>query len=660
MTKIITFVVVCLLLSNTAFAANAITHVALSDSCDGGAIRSETSKLADKADSGSTNFNPLFLSGGFYRDELEIKVRATDGTCYLVVDNEYSAGQDIDIWLSSDGEGGRDGGDVEKYVWALPDSIAISAGAATTVVENFIYLTYNGGSPALKRHAAQDQIGDRGDFLDSMIFIANVGLGAVSGADEKVRYFNTDMPSLYKNPLRTTLHGHHPEYHEGIAPTIESKSFSATRGFLHNGTDLCLVPSVNTDDVSLYVPVYNDSNYARWDSLDNFAEYSSGEAIGVPHYFWIVIWGAISKDTTQYNLYMNIQAGTNTYLTRESAEQDKYNMLPTDIPDAFHTTGFLIAGVIIQNDEVQAFEDGSTYLDLRGFSSGTRGGGGAPPTDSAQIDAWNFGYQYNWLDSANVCAGWGLEVTAIGDDSLHIDSTDIEMWNLWTESYDSINAWNNLPNDNRDSILAFSPLVNEAKDSLTSWANEVNEHEDSVTAWANLINDNRDSATTHSPLVNEAKDSLTSWANEVNEHTDSIAAWANLPNDNSDDIDDLETEPRYLFTIYNPNSFWVADSILITIDPRTPVAITVTRIDVTCDADPDTELDFDLIWCDARIGNANRAVVDEMNTTAGVTTITAGFDDATIAANKCIYIRFNAEPDADMLEVSVRVTYTID
>jgi len=657
LSKIFTFVVVCLLLYGQAFAVNAITHVALSDSCTGGGARAETAKVAD---SSTRDFNSLFLSGGFYRDELDIAVRATGGTCYLVVDNQYTPGQDVDVWLSSDGEGGRDGGDVEKYVWALPESLAISAGSATTLTENFVYLTYNGGSPALKRHATEDQLGSRGDFLDSMILIANVGLGAVSGADEEVRYFNADQPSLYKIILTSTFHGDHPTYHVGIAPTIESKSFAATRGFLHSGPDECLIPAVNTDDVFLYVPVYNDSNYARWDSLDNFAEYSSGEAIGVPHYFWVVIWGAISKDTTQYKLYMNIQAGTNTYLTRESAEQDKYNMLPTDIPEAFHTTGFLIAGVIIQNDEVQALEDGSTYLDLRGFVSGTRGGGGAPPTDSAQIDAWNFGYQYNWLDSANVNAGWGLETTDVGDDSLHIDSTDIPMWGLWTEAYDSVNAWNNLLNDNRDSVLAFSPLVNEAKDSLTSWANEVNEHEDSVTAWANLINDNRDSATTHSPLVNEAKDSLTSWADEVNTNTDSVAAWANQVNDNSDDIDKLETEPRYLFTIWNPNSFWVADSILIGIDPRTPVAITVTRIDVTCDADPTTELDFDLMWADARIGNANRTVIDEMNTTSGTTEITSGFDDATIAVNKCIYIRFNAEPDADITDVGVRVTYTID
>jgi hypothetical protein len=169
---------------------------------------------------------------------------------------------------------------------------------------------------------------------------------------------------------------------------------------------------------------------------------------------------------------------------------------------------------------------------------------------------------------------------------------------------------------------------------------------DSVTAWGNL--------------VNEAKDSLTSWANEVNAATDSLTSWANKVNAATDDVDELETDSRYLATIYNPNGLWSADSMLVLVDTRSAAAITVTRIDVTCDADPDTELDFDLMWADAFIGNANRVVIDEMNTTNGTTAIASGFDDATVAANKCIYIRFNAEPDADIVQVGVRITYTID
>lgn len=347
---------------------------------------------ASNADTGVVAFNPLFLSGGFWRDELDILVRTWSGTAYLIVDNNYSAGQDIDLWLSSDGEAGRDGGDVQRYTWAMPESTILTAGTATTLISNYVYVTYNTGSPLLKRHATQDQINFTGQFLDSMAFVADVGLGAVSGSSAQIRFFNTDQPSLYKNPLRTTLHGQHVGYHSGITPTALSHTFSHTRGFVHSGTYNDLVPATSTDDVFLYVPVYNDSAYARWDSVDNFIEYSDGTTINVAHYFWVVIWGAISKDTTEYKLYMNIQDATNTYLTLPQAEQDNFRMIPTSIPDEFHETGFLIAGMVIRksSDEIQTLGDGSTYLDLRGQVPGTSGGAGAPATDSAQVAGWNF------------------------------------------------------------------------------------------------------------------------------------------------------------------------------------------------------------------------------------------------------------------------------
>lgn len=109
----------------------------------------------------------------------------------------------------------------------------------------------------------------------------------------------------------------------------------------------------------------------------------------------------------------------------------------------------------------------------------------------------------------------------------------------------------------------------------------------------------------------------------------------------------------------NPNGLYDLDAEWCIV-PVTEAALTVTRIDVTCHADPATELDFDLKWADAFIGLANAAVIDELNTTAGVTTITTGFDDATVVAGKCIYILFNADPDAAITQVIVDVTYDLD
>lgn len=114
----------------------------------------------------------------------------------------------------------------------------------------------------------------------------------------------------------------------------------------------------------------------------------------------------------------------------------------------------------------------------------------------------------------------------------------------------------------------------------------------------------------------------------------------------------------YNFTIMYPNGAYSVDT-RICIDPALPAAITITRVDVTCDANPTTELDMDLKWADAFIGLANAALVAALNTTDGVAAVTS-FDDATIASGKCLYLEFGAEPDAAIKQIKVKITYDFD
>lgn len=133
----------------------------------------------------------------------------------------------------------------------------------------------------------------------------------------------------------------------------------------------------------------------------------------------------------------------------------------------------------------------------------------------------------------------------------------------------------------------------------------------------------------------------------------------------SADTIELTTDSRisgkyetYNFTIPDPSGLYSIDTQLC-IDPALPAAITITRVDVTCDANPTTELDMDLKWADAFIGLANAALVAALNTTDGVATVTS-FDDATIASGKCLYLEFGAEPDAAIKQVKIKITYVFD
>ena len=78
------------------------------------------------------------------------------------------------------------------------------------------------------------------------------------------------------------------------------------------------------------------------------------------------------------------------------------------------------------------------------------------------------------------------------------------------------------------------------------------------------------------------------------------------------------------------------------------------------DADPTTELNWNLKWADAFIGLANAALIVACDTTAGVADIDSGFDDATVAAGKCIYLEFDAAADVDTTQAIVKVTFTYD
>jgi hypothetical protein len=132
---------------------------------------------------------------------------------------------------------------------------------------------------------------------------------------------------------------------------------------------------------------------------------------------------------------------------------------------------------------------------------------------------------------------------------------------------------------------------------------------------------------------------------------------ATLKFDSSDDRwesnkDVYGTNNPLIFTVPDPNGLYGTDT-QICIVLSTLEAWTITRIRITCDADPTTELDMDLKYADAFIGLANATVIDVIDTTSGTTDISSGFDNADIPLGKCLYIEFGAEPDSDITQFGV-------
>lgn len=115
----------------------------------------------------------------------------------------------------------------------------------------------------------------------------------------------------------------------------------------------------------------------------------------------------------------------------------------------------------------------------------------------------------------------------------------------------------------------------------------------------------------------------------------------------------------YTFNLFNPNSLYDTDT-QVCFEPNLPAAITITEVTVTCDADPATELDIDLKWANAFIGLASATLIEPIDTTNGTTDIDSNFDDATVAAGKCLYVEFGADPISAIKQAIVKVRYDYD
>jgi len=109
------------------------------------------------------------------------------------------------------------------------------------------------------------------------------------------------------------------------------------------------------------------------------------------------------------------------------------------------------------------------------------------------------------------------------------------------------------------------------------------------------------------------------------------------------------------FTITSPSNVFIVNGSSVCVITKTPKAITITNIEVTCDDDPDVEPVMDLKYADAFIGFANPVTINSCTTAVGVlsdSSITSG----AVAAGKCIYLNMHAQPEDGMKSMSFTIS----
>jgi hypothetical protein len=116
--------------------------------------------------------------------------------------------------------------------------------------------------------------------------------------------------------------------------------------------------------------------------------------------------------------------------------------------------------------------------------------------------------------------------------------------------------------------------------------------------------------------------------------------------------------PHHLrFTIIDPATVYGKDTQVCLV-PKLDAAITITNLEVTCDAAANEVLG-DLKYADTFIGLANATVINDFDTTSGVrsdSSITSG----AVASGKAIYIQFDSVPNTAVTQISFDITFDYD
>lgn len=108
------------------------------------------------------------------------------------------------------------------------------------------------------------------------------------------------------------------------------------------------------------------------------------------------------------------------------------------------------------------------------------------------------------------------------------------------------------------------------------------------------------------------------------------------------------TEADFYGTLLDPQAIYAVDGTnhAVTIANNVPAAFTITEINVSCDADPTTEITLTFKHKTAGAGYGTPTTIEAVTTTNGAATITTGFDDATIPAGTKLFMTLSDPDDA--------------
>ena len=116
------------------------------------------------------------------------------------------------------------------------------------------------------------------------------------------------------------------------------------------------------------------------------------------------------------------------------------------------------------------------------------------------------------------------------------------------------------------------------------------------------------------------------------------------------------TEADFYGTLLDPQAIYAVDATnhAVTLINDVPAAFTITKIKISCDADPTTELTATFQHKAAGVGYGAPTTIEAVLTVNGAVTIDSGIDDATIPAGTKVFVALS-DPDDALNECSWQI-----
>jgi len=338
----------------------------------------------------------LYVSNNFYNgivvETIETTVIESGGNVYLTL--QQAGTGDLTIQFGN-----------TRYIFDCTPAaqIQLTAGSDISPTTNYTYIIENSGSPILQvsttgwpaieyaavaisvvqspTGVANDKVYMHWDWTDHIYDVNEQG--ALTHLQKKFRQQNADWRSGVAPTLTITP--------QGAAP--DDLIFTSTSGIVYRLHEDNFPAFIGIPD--LFVTNDSTTPYNKIDDLNVLLTDSEGNSMADKR-FSLVIWGAISENTGDCKLFVNLPSST--YTKNDDAIADIFKHSNYNIPSDFKGVGFLIARYTLRH---QSLASGTWTLldtdDLRGqYPANIAGGGGISATTEFSDNQFKI---YNVADS---------------------------------------------------------------------------------------------------------------------------------------------------------------------------------------------------------------------------------------------------------------------